>query len=405
MNSSQESNSQHLVLDVGTTGIKALVFNDALALIARAGTNMTKEKLSGGRVEQDPLFLLEQAKKVIAEVVEMPGVQKNLIKNIGITNQRETIVAWNSDDGQPIHPAIVWEDSRTAGHCRLMRFLGKGSLIERNTGLSLIPYFSATKIKWLMKNVPAATKLLAAKKLRIGTVDTWLLWNLTEEKTFATDYTNAARTLLYNIRKMCWDSELLGVFGLENLQDTALAKVTPPRAFYGHLRGDLAGFSAPITALCGDQQASTYAAMVDYKEGDRTTKITFGTGAFLVQVIGDKFQLCPPFFTTVIPNPKGDSPLYALEAKVGECASRVTPAIGNQSKIEVVFEKLAQEMEPYIDQLPVQPKELILDGGATQNPALARIERKVSGIPTRLQTIYDGTALGVARMLRNWEVA
>jgi glycerol kinase len=385
---------------VGTTGIKALVFDDTLSLLARAGTEMTKETYAGGRVEQDPLFLLEQAKKVLSEVMKAPGVHKEHIVNVGITNQRETVIAWHGETGEPLYPAIVWEDTRTAFLCRLLRLRGKNALVQKKTGLPLIPYFSASKIKWLLKNVPEAKKLLSEKKLRIGTVDSWLLWHLTEEKTFATDQTNASRTLLYNIKDLLWDNELLGLFGLKGLQDSALAQVRPPRANYGHLRADLLGISAPITAVCGDQQASTFAAMDNYQDGQRTTKITFGTGAFLVQVIGDKFQLCPPFFTTVIPNPKGDSPLYALEAKVGDCASRVSPAIGNQKKIEAVFETLVQEMEPYIDQLPVHPKELILDGGATQNPALARIEREVSGIPTRLQTIYDGTALGIAKMLK-----
>jgi glycerol kinase len=390
-NTSLGQSNYFLVLDVGTTGIKALLFDADLALVGRSYRDISKNKPKRGYVEQDAEEFVSTSKKVLQEVLEDSGIASELVTSIGITNQRETIIAWDSETGTPLYPAIVWEDTRTANTCRLLRLLGKNRFVRNRTGLPIDPYFSATKISWLLKNVPAVKEALTANTLKVGTVESWLLWNLSEDKEFKTDYTNAARTLLFNINKLTWDAELLRLFGIPEI---ILAKPVPSADMHGIFKKSILQGNIPIQALCGDQQASMYAAGTSI----HTTKITYGTGAFLVQVIGASPKLHPSFFTTIVPTPNGGI-TYALEAKVGECGSRITPVLGQPAKLAEVFKAIAKQVSLYTQKLPYKPHQLIADGGAIRNPLMAEFQHEASNIPVREQSIFDGTGLGTAKLL------
>jgi glycerol kinase len=392
---SLENNKYFLVLDVGTTGIKALLFDTNLSLVGRSYRDVAKNKPKPGFVEQNPLEYVTASKNVLQEVLEDAGIASELVASIGITNQRETIIAWNSETGEPLHPAIVWEDTRTSNTCRLLRLMGKNRLVRSRTGLPIDPYFSATKISWLLKNVPAVKESLAANTLKIGTVESWLLWNLTDTNEFKTDHTNASRTLLFNVHTLAWDADLLKLFGIP---EAILATPVASAANHGTLKKSILQGSIPIAALCGDQQASMYAAGTSM----HTTKITYGTGAFLMQIIGHEFKLSPSFFTTIVPTPSGKS-TFALEAKVGECGSRITPVLDNPTKLSAVFEAIARQVALYTKKLPFKPHELIADGGAIRNPLMAELQAKISEIPVREQSIFDGTALGTAQLLADYD--
>ncbi len=382
----------YLVLDAGTTAIKALLFDADLTLVNRAVHDMKKTRPQSDRVEQDPEEIISASIDTIKEVVAKSGIRASEIHSMGITNQRETIVAWSAHTGKAIYPAIVWEDTRTTWTCAIMKVFGKEQFVRERTGLKLDPYFSATKIKWILKNVPEAQKLLAQETLRVGTIDTWLLWRLSTEHSFKTDFTNASRTLLFDINSRQWDTDLLKLFGVP---EGLLPSVEPSQASYGSLNSAILGLPVPIRAVCGDQQASMNAAGIS----PNTTKITYGTGAFLMQVLGSKPSLHHPFFTTMVPGPHGTA-AYALEAKVGECGSRITPLLGNQPELEKVYRQIALEVNEYIKLLPHKPEKLIADGGAIRNPALAKIQAEVSGIPVIEQKVFDGTGMGVAKLLQ-----
>ena len=264
--------------------------------------------------------------------------------------------------------------------------------MHKLTGLQVDPYFSATKIDWILKNIPQAEKLIEKDRLIFGTVDTWVLWNLSQEKMHATDHTNAARTLLYNIKDLKWDDRLLDLFGVPK---EILPDVLPSRSAYGHLHSNIVGAPLAIVAMCGDQQSSMYAV------GNTTgqTKVTYGTGTFIMQVLGPDFRTKTPFFTTLIPNTP--RPSYALEAKIDCCGNKVDALLAKNKDLNPTIHKLALQVDEYIKALPKKPKEIIVDGGLTQAKDLVRIQSEISGIPVVKQTIFDGTALGVAKLVQS----
>lgn len=380
-----------IVLDVGTTGIKALLFNEQRALVARTYHELQKVFQRRGWVEQDPNQLITISQQVLRECIATAGVALEDITSLGITNQRETIIAWDVTTGSALYPAIVWEDRRTAFSCWGLRLIGKQNAVRAQTGLTIDPYFSATKMAWILKHVPAAKDAWQHSNLRIGTVDTWLLWNLTEQKTFKTDYTNASRTLVFNLQTLTWDNELLQIF---DVPAEVLPTPAPSASDFGTLRPEIVGRALPIRAVCGDQQASMYAAGTE----PLCTKITYGTGAFLMQIIGDTMKTYPDFFTTVVPTPNG-AITYAIESKVGECGSRITPALTDPVKLTRVFTEIATEVAAYTKKLPTAPDQLIADGGGIRSPELIAIQSQISGMPVTPQVIFDGTALGVAKLL------
>jgi glycerol kinase len=373
----------YLVLDVGTTGIKTLVFDDELHVVAREYETVSKKKPRDGWVEQDPTEILEVSRRLLKKVCMSERIEN--IAGLGITNQRETTIVWNKRTGEPVYPAIVWEDARAKSLCDKLDEK-HGARVRELTGLSIDSYFSATKLKWILDNVETAENLL------FGTVDTWLMWNLCEEHPHVTDCTNASRTLLYDIRESKWSPELLEIFGVH---EEILPRVFPSQSPFGVLREDAIGAPLPVLAVAGDQQSSLYAAGTEVG----TTKVTYGTGAFLMQTLGNSFEIRQPFFTTLAAGKNCSQ--YALEAKVADCGSRVTDALGNETKLRATLEEIAQEVDASIRLLPLRPRELVIDGGATRDGIMRELQEKISEIKVVQQEPYDGTALGAAKLVKD----
>lgn len=381
--------SYKLVLDIGTTGIKGFVFDSKNEIVGKSYLKLNK-KISGLKVEQNPVEILSKSKLVLRRAVKNSGVKLGSIKTFGLTNQRETIVAWDKTNGKPIYPAIVWEDSRTKSLCtKIAKIYAKQ--VKSKTGLAVEPYFSASKIGWILNNVPKAKVLQDKQSLMCGTLDTWILWNFDKTKPYITDQTNASRTLLYNVKKMSWDKELCKIFKIDR---NILPEVKPSANNFGMLDKSILGKPVPIQAMCGDQQSSTYAA------GTKTgaTKATFGTGTFIVQVLSN-FLLKPGFYTTIIPE-KNKKFKYALEAKIEQSGVQVANALKNKKLLPAVMEKLAEKTSEVIYRLPNKPKIIIVDGGITQSELLIKFLQQRSGIKIQKQTTYDGTALGIAKLLK-----
>lgn len=376
-----------MVLDVGTTSIKALVFDADLNVVSKASGDVEK-KVSGKIVEQSAEELLAVSAKLIKEVFDSAGLPAESYAGFGITNQRETVIMWNRETGQPVGPAIVWEDERTQEWCAQLNET-HGAMARAKTGLPIIPYFSASKISWVLKNNPVATELAQARKLLFGTVDTWLLWNLLEGNPHLTDHTNASRTLLYNIREMAWDKDLMDLFGVKI---EMLPIVRPSRGEFGVLKKDILGFSLPVLAIAGDQQASLYAAGSE----PGTTKVTFGTGTFMLQKIGAEFQLHDNFFTTLSAD---EQPDYAVESRIDFYGREVEPLLDKPDELEKLFEELALKVLSSLKTLPTPPRQITIDGGVTRDNRLAGILEKTNGVKVVSHKIFDGTALGIAKMI------
>lgn len=396
MTAPEISNPEHdvFVLDVGTTGVKAFVFKGDGQVLARAYEPLKKSFPRTGWVEQDPFEILSAATKAIRATVATSGVLASECKGFGIANQRETAILWDCHTGEPVYPAIVWEDTRTKEMCGSLA-KAHGRIIQKKTGLLVDSYFSASKIKWILDTVPSARTRAEKGKLCFGTVDSWLLRRLAKGRPHLTDFTNASRTLLFNIHTKEWDSELLSIFGVPR---EVLPSVLPSASDFGKLSAELCGAEIPIRAMAGDQQASLFAAGVEVG----TTKITFGTGIFIMQIVGDRFQTRHPFFTTLATGKSG-RPLFAFEAKIESCSARVTPLIGHEPEMNKLLDEFAAQVARLVGALPIRPKELVIDGGVTQAPHLRAALAFATGLPIREHALFDGTAFGVARLLREPE--
>lgn len=380
-----------LVLDVGTTGVHGCVFDDRLELRAKAYQLLSKN-VHGLCVEQDPREILNTSISVLKKCIREVGVSVSSIATFGMTNQRETVIAWDRVSGKPLCPAIVWEDRRTAKECQLLRRKHE-TVVREKTGLPILPYFSASKMAWILKQVPLASNALSKGRLAIGTVDSWILWNFLEGHPLVTDYTNASRTLLFNIRTLAWDNELLNLF---NIPRSILPDVFPSQHVFGVLKKSLFGSAIPVNAVCGDQQASMAAAGV--KKG--TTKITYGTGTFIMQSIGSRFSVQPHFFTTLLPS--SGKAIYALEQKVEGSGEKTQGLLNHPVKLRAYLQKLAEQVQRHVAELPQKPQRLIVDGGVSRDGIVAECQEKVSRIPVRRQKIIDGTSLGVAMLLQQY---
>ncbi|MBI5370314.1 hypothetical protein HZA85_03955 [Candidatus Uhrbacteria bacterium] len=377
-----------LVLDAGTTGVKAFVFNAQGDILAKAYRPLKKSRPKNGWVEQDPLEILGCCRMVIQEAVQSSAVVVSSIRGMGITNQREATVVWNRQTGKPVYPMIGWEDQRTRTFCTILR-KEHGKAIQEKTGLEVLPYFSASKLKWILERHDFSTLLF-------GTLDTWLLWNLCDEHPHLTDETNAARTLLYDIGKRKWDAQLFDWFGI---RPDVLPRVMPSRSCFGHLAKDIIGKPISILAMCGDQQASTYAALrIKGVQKNHVTKVTYGTGVFLVQVIGRKMQIHAPFFTTLMPA-VGKGSVFALEAKIEGSGETVTRLLKYPKSLERYFKNLTKKVNHLVVQLPVRPRQMVVDGGVARDGIVVEIQERATGIETCLQTPFDGTALGCALLV------
>lgn len=270
-----------IAIDQGTSSSRAAIFDRRASLISISQEEFTQIYPKSGWVEHNPEDIWNSVVNVTKDVLSKGKINQNDIKAIGITNQRETTLIWDRETGDPIHNAIVWQDRRTTSICKELRNNGLEDIVIKKTGLRLDPYFSATKISWIIKNVPGAMDLLKKRRLAFGTVDSFLLWRLTGGRTHATDATNASRTMLFNIHTQEWDDELLKIFGIPS---SLLPEVRDSNAEFGDLNKDIFGFSVPICGVAGDQQAALI-GQAGFKVG--MTKITFGTGCFAITNTGD----------------------------------------------------------------------------------------------------------------------
>ncbi|GIM45608.1 glycerol kinase [Collibacillus ludicampi] len=300
-----------LALDQGTTSSRAILFDKTGQMVGVAQKEFTQIYPKPGWVEHDPMEIWGTQSGVAREVLETKGIRPQEVAAIGITNQRETTVAWDKNTGKPIYHAIVWQDRRTAGICDELREKGLESYIRENTGLVVDAYFSGTKVKWILDNVKGAREKAARGDLLFGTIDTWLIWNLTRGKVHVTDYSNASRTMLYNIKELKWDEKLLDELGIPA---SMLPEVRPSSEIYGVTdRETFGGAEIPIAGVAGDQQAALF-GQTCFEPG--TAKNTYGTGCFMLMNTGEKAVSSESGLLTTIAWGLDGKVEYALEGSI-----------------------------------------------------------------------------------------
>ena len=435
-----------LALDQGTTSSRAIVFDRAGAVVSLAQKEFRQIFPQPGWVEHDPRDIWSSQAGVAAEALTKAGVRAGDISAIGITNQRETTIVWDRATGEPIHNAIVWQDRRTAAACERLRRRGKERLIRRKTGLLLDAYFSATKLQWILQHVKGARARARAGALAFGTVDSWLLWNLTGGKVHATDVTNASRTMLFDIAKGDWDDELLALFGVPRAM---LPDVRSSSEVYGHTK--LLGTPIPIAGIAGDQQAALF-GQVCTRPG--MVKNTYGTGCFMLMHTGTKrITSKNNLLTTVAWRIVGRTE-YALEGSIFIAGAVVQwlrdglELIRNARDVEALAASVSDSGgvffvpafaglgAPHWDQYArgtivgltrgttkahlaraalesialqvmdvlrameadagIRLKELRVDGGASANDLLMQLQSDLLGVPVVRPTVTETTALGAA---------
>ncbi|MBZ0263895.1 glycerol kinase GlpK [bacterium] len=299
-----------LALDQGTTSSRAILLDKLGAPVAVAQQEFTQHFPQPGWVEHDALELWKSQLNVIREVLAKAKVAPDAIAGIGITNQRETTLLWHRKTGEPICRAIVWQDRRTEDSCRALREQGYGDFVRERTGLPIDPYFSATKLRWMLDNVENARTLATQGELAFGTVDTWLIWNLTGGRVHATDVSNASRTMLLNIHTLDWDSDLLNLFSIPR---SLLPKVKESSAFFGDTVSSLFSYHIPITGVAGDQHAALFGQMC-HSRG--MVKNTYGTGGFMMLNTGNKLLVSNHNLISTVGWKRSGEVVYALEASV-----------------------------------------------------------------------------------------
>ena len=299
-----------LSLDAGTTSNRAILFNHSGEIVAIAQMEFEQIYPQSGWVEHNPETIWQTQIKVAREVIHKAGISLSEIAGIGITNQRETTILWNRETGKPVYNAIVWQDRRTAAVCDELKAKGLEKVVAEKTGLVVDAYFSGTKINWILDNVEGVRDLASAGKLAFGTVDTWLLWKLTNGKLHVTDVSNASRTMIYNIHSLEWDTELLNML---NIPGSILPEVKPSSEIYGETSKDIFGVEIPVSGIAGDQQAALFGQMC-IKEG--MVKNTYGTGCFVVMNTGSKPIASKHKLLTTIGWQIGNEVTYAIEGSI-----------------------------------------------------------------------------------------
>ena len=299
-----------LALDQGTSSSRAIVFDEKGTTCAVAQKEFRQIFPKSGWVEHDPHEIWSSQASVIAEAITTLDINGLNIAGIGITNQRETTIVWDSETEEPIYNAIVWQDRRTSDYCDELKKQGVTDMIRQKTGLIIDAYFSATKIKWILDNVPGARKRAEKGKLLFGTVDTWLIWRLTRGEVHVTDVSNASRTMLFNINTLEWDQELLDLFGIPR---SVMPEVKSSSEVYGHTKTTIFAHKVPISGIAGDQQAALFGQMCT-EPG--MVKNTYGTGCFLLMNSGEKPILSKNNLITTIAWKIGDKVNYALEGSI-----------------------------------------------------------------------------------------
>ncbi|HEV2485644.1 MAG TPA: glycerol kinase GlpK [Terracidiphilus sp.] len=299
-----------LALDQGTTSSRAILFDESGAIAATAQHEFEQFYPQAGWVEHDPTEILTSQLSCAVEVLAKIGARPRDVAAIGITNQRETVVVWERATGKAIHPAIVWQDRRTAARCSDLEATGVGETVSAKTGLVLDPYFSATKVAWILDHVQGARARADKGELAFGTVDSWLIWHLTSGQRHVTDVTNASRTLLYNIVEGKWDAEMLRIFGVP---ESMLPEVVWSSEKVGEVTTTLGLGGVPIAGIAGDQQAALFGQLC-WSAGE--AKNTYGTGCFLLQNVGTEFVRSKHRLITTLAASAGRRLEYALEGSI-----------------------------------------------------------------------------------------
>ncbi|MFW5724512.1 MAG: glycerol kinase GlpK [Halochromatium sp.] len=440
-----------LSIDQGTTGTTVLLFDHAGAIRGRAHSEFTQYYPQAGWVEHDAEEIIAVTMKVIADALRAGAIVPDAIQAIGITNQRETAVLWERASGKPVARAIVWQDRRTADECADLKARGLGELIQRKTGLVIDPYFSATKVKWMLDHIPGLRARAERGEICFGTIDSWLVFRLTGGKRHITDYSNASRTLLYHIRELRWDEELLALLEIpaamlpEVRPSSEIYGETDPQMFYG-TRG------IPVAGIAGDQQAALF-GQACYQRG--MAKNTYGTGSFVLMNTGTEAVTSHEQLLTTIAWGIGDEPVeYALEGAIFVTGAAVqwlrdglkmidhasetrelahavpendgvyfVPALTGLGAphwdpyarglligltrgtsrghvARAVLESMAYQTRDVIEAMQrdsgITLKELRCDGGAAVNSVLMQFQSDILGVKVEVPSIVETTALGAA---------
>jgi glycerol kinase len=301
-----------LALDLGTTGNRAFLFDSNGRVVSQAYQELTQHYPQPGWLEHDPIEIWQATCTVMQEAIQKGGIEATAIRAIGLTVQRETCLLWDKTTGLPLHPAIVWQDRRTASHCHTLQEEGYAADIFERTGLIIDAYFSATKLTWLLEHVVKPANI-SLDNILAGTIDSWILWKLTGGTVHATDDSNASRTMLFNLTTRQWDEHLLNLFGIP---PHLLPQIQPSLGYFGTTDASVVGAAIPITAILGDQQASLFGHGCD-RPG--LVKCTYGTGSFLVahtgkQIVRSQQQLIATIAWTQADVNGNTTAGYALEA-------------------------------------------------------------------------------------------
>lgn len=299
-----------MALDQGTTSSRTIIFNHKGEACAVAQKEFKQIFPKPGWVEHNPAEIWATQVATVAETITMLGIEMENIAGMGIANQRETTIVWDAETGKPVYNAIVWQDRRTADYCHELEELGLTDMIREKTGLILDSYFSGTKVRWILENVPGARERAEAGKLRFGTVDTWLVWKLTHGQVHVTDVSNASRTLLFNIRTLQWDTDILKLLGIP---ESMLPEVCQSSEVYGHTQIKQISCQIPICGIAGDQQAALFGQMCTEPGA---VKNTYGTGCFLLMNTGEQIVTSKNNLLTTIAWKINNKVCYALEGSI-----------------------------------------------------------------------------------------
>jgi len=437
-----------LAIDQGTTSSRAILFDYRGEIAAKAQQEFKQIYPKSGWVEHDPLDLIGSVMSVFAEAVARAGITYSQIDCVGITNQRETTLIWDRATGVPVYNAIVWQCRRTAEECEKLKNQGFAERIYNKTGLVPDAYFSATKIKWILDNVEGARERAERGELCFGTVDTFIMWKLSGGKIFATDYTNAARTMLFNIRSLQWDDELLRLFDIPR---SMLPQVQPSGSLFGKTDKSVIGVELPICGVVGDQQAALFGQLC-LNAGD--VKCTYGTGCFLLMNTGSKAVKSANGLVTTLGAGFGGKPDYVLEGSVfmggaavqwlrdgiklinsSEQSEELARKVANTNGVYVVpaftglgapywdaeargailgltrgvtaehivratLESIAYQVSDLVNAMKkdakTELKHLCVDGGASANDFLMQFQADILNITVERPTVSETTALGAA---------
>lgn len=437
-----------MALDQGTTSSRCIIFNEKGLIVSVAQREFKQIYPKGGWVEHDPMEIWATQFSVATEAMAKANIEATEIASIGITNQRETTIVWDKRTGIPVYNAIVWQCRRTAGTCDELKRKGLTETIRDKTGLILDAYFSGTKIKWILDNVEGAREEAEKGNLIFGTVDTWLIWNLTKGKVHITDYSNASRTMIYNIHELKWDDELLEAL---DIPKSMLPEVKPSSYVYGETSPTLFGTSIPIAGIAGDQQAALF-GQICHQEG--TAKSTYGTGCFLLMNTGEKAVKSENGLLTTIAFGIDGKVEYALEGSIfiGGAAIQwlrdelrmikdspesekyatavedtngvymvpafvglgapywdpyargaivgLTRGATKEHFIRATLESLAYQTYDVLNAMKedsgIELKALKVDGGASANDFLMQFQADILGVPVQRPEVIETTALGAA---------